>query len=334
MRLLHSLLTLLPLASTLISASSSTPADLDPKHTQLLSKSTNGLIRVDDPTFEALVTGPRAYTSVILLTALDKRIGCDMCHLFQPDFELLAKSWWEKGPKEERHRLLFGSTDYSKAKGTFQKLGLTSAPVLYIFPPTVGPNAAPANAQPYKYDFLPTAKQGEHLARVISTQSGLPVQLHRPIDYTKYYLTAATILSILLTLKFALPYLLPVLLNRNLWAALTLIAIFLFTSGHMFNHIRKVPYMASDGRGGVSYIAGGFSNQYGAETQLVAVLYAGLTFCVIALGMKVPRMEGRGRQDVAVLVWSVVVWLGMGYLMTVFRVKNPAYPFYLPPLVK
>ena len=70
----------------------------------------------------------------------------------------------------------------------------------------------------------------------------------------------------------AWPYILPVLQNRNLWAAITLILILLFTSGHMFNQIRKVPYVAGDGRGGISYFAGGFQNQYGLETQIVAAM--------------------------------------------------------------
>jgi oligosaccharyltransferase complex subunit gamma len=68
------------------------------------------------------------------------------------------------------------------------------------------------------------------------------------------------------------PYLVPILQNRNLWAAISLILILLFTSGHMFNHIRKVPYVAGDGRGGISYFAGGFSNQFGMETQIVAAM--------------------------------------------------------------
>lgn len=70
----------------------------------------------------------------------------------------------------------------------------------------------------------------------------------------------------------ASPYILPVIQNRNLWAAISLIAILLFTSGHMFNHIRKVPYVAGDGRGGISYFAGGFQNQFGLETQIVAAI--------------------------------------------------------------
>lgn len=81
-----------------------------------------------------------------------------------------------------------------------------------------------------------------------------------------------TILGTITFLSVAWPYLLPILQNRNVWAAISLIAILLFTSGHMFNHIRKVPYVAGNGKGGVSYFAGGFSNQYGLETQIVAAM--------------------------------------------------------------
>lgn len=81
-----------------------------------------------------------------------------------------------------------------------------------------------------------------------------------------------TILGAVTFLSVAYPYVLPVVQNRNLWAGLSLITILLFTSGHMFNHIRKVPYVAGDGKGGISYFAGGFSNQFGMETQIVAAM--------------------------------------------------------------
>ena len=81
-----------------------------------------------------------------------------------------------------------------------------------------------------------------------------------------------TILGSITFLSVAWPYLLPIIQNRNVWAAISLIAILLFTSGHMFNHIRKVPYVAGDGRGGISYFAGGFSSQFGLETQIVAAM--------------------------------------------------------------
>jgi oligosaccharyltransferase complex subunit gamma len=40
----------------------------------------------------------------------------------------------------------------------------------------------------------------------------------------------------------------------------------------MFNHIRKVPYAGTDGKGGLTYFAGGFQNQFGLETQIVAAM--------------------------------------------------------------
>jgi oligosaccharyltransferase complex subunit gamma len=85
--------------------------------------------------------------------------------------------------------------------------------------------------------------------------------------------TVATLLTGLITvISVAGPYLLPIVQNRNLWAAITLISVLLFTSGHMFNHIRKVPYVSGDNRGGISYFAAGFQTQYGLETQIIAAM--------------------------------------------------------------
>ena len=94
----------------------------------------------------------------------------------------------------------------------------------------------------------------------------------RPINYVKIAVTVTAVLGAGTFLTVAAPYLLPIIQNRNLWAAISLIAVLLFTSGHMFNHIRKVPYVQADGKGGVSYFAGGFQNQFGLETQIVAAM--------------------------------------------------------------
>ena len=48
--------------------------------------------------------------------------------------------------------------------------------------------------------------------------------------------------------------------------------VLMFTSGHMYNHIRKVPYVTGNGKGGITYFAGGFSNQFGIETQIIAAV--------------------------------------------------------------
>jgi oligosaccharyltransferase complex subunit gamma len=94
----------------------------------------------------------------------------------------------------------------------------------------------------------------------------------RPFNYMKFVMLTIGALGTITLLAVAGPYILPVLQNRKLWAGASVLMILLFTSGHMFNHIRKVPYVAGDGRGGVSYFAGGFQNQFGMETQIVAAI--------------------------------------------------------------
>ena len=43
-----------------------------------------------------------------------------------------------------------------------------------------------------------------------------------------------------------------------------------FTSGYMWNKIKGAPYVAVDQSGKTSWIAGGYQNQLGLESQVVA----------------------------------------------------------------
>jgi len=96
--------------------------------------------------------------------------------------------------------------------------------------------------------------------------------INRPINYVKIVTITTIVLGVLTTLFVAAPYALPLLQSRNLWAAISLFTIILFCSGHMFNHIRGSQYVGNDGKGGLSYFAGGFQNQYGLESQIVAAI--------------------------------------------------------------
>ena len=201
--------------------------------------------------------------------------------------------------------------------------------MLYL--PTVGPDAK-ADASPLRFDFSGDIA-AEQLYSWITRQlpDGRKPALVRPVNYTRVVVAITSLLGIVTFATVAYPYVLPVIQNRNLWAVISLIAVLLFTSGHMFNHIRKVPYVSGNGRGGITYFAGGFSNQFGMETQIVAAMYAVLSFATIALALKVPRMQDPKSQQVAVFIWGLVI-LGMySFLLSVFKVKNGSYPFWLPP---
>lgn len=286
-------------------------------------------LKLDDAAYDQLSAIPRNYSTVVLLTALEARFGCQLCKDFQPEWDLLAKSWAREDKRGET-RTVFGTLDFTDGKNTFQKLMLQTAPVVLLFPPTVGQNARP-DGQPIRYDFTAGSQTAEQIHSWLSRHlpEGTKPSITRPTDYFKLVTVSTVFLGVITLFSVAYPYVLPIVQNRNLWAAISIITILLFTSGQMFNHIRKVPYVAGDGKGGISYFAGGFSNQFGMETQIVASIYGVLAFATIALAIKVPRMSDPRLQQAAVFIWAGVM-LGMySFLMSVFRIKNGGYPFHL-----
>ncbi|KAL8834614.1 MAG: hypothetical protein Q9176_007393 [Flavoplaca citrina] len=315
---------------TLLSAAAKTKTagKFEQYHAKFLS---NPPLKLDDATYERLTATPREYTVAVLLTALEARFGCQLCRDFQPEWDVVGKSW-VKGDKKGDSRLILGTLDFANGRGTFQKLMLQTAPVMMLFPPTIGPHAK-RDAQAIRYDFTTGPQSAEQVNDWIIRHlpEGPRPPMYRPINYMRLVTIITTILGLVSFFSIAAPYLIPIIQNRNLWAAISLITILLFTSGHMFNHIRKVPYVAGDGKGGISYFAGGFSNQFGLETQIVAAMYGTLSFATIALALKVPRMADPKKQQIAVFVWGAVVFAMYSFLLSVFRVKNGGYPFHLPP---
>lgn len=182
-------------------------------------------------------------------------------------------------------------------------------------------------------------------------------RFNRPINWVKLVTITTIVLGGLTGAFVAWPYVMPVLQNRNIWAGFCIILILLFTSGYMFNHIRGTPYVGGNGKGGISYFAGGFQNQFGLESQIVAGICktppllalslvhcrvsspladsiftdAVLAFATISLAIKVPRMQNPQAQQVAVIVWGAVVYGTYSFLLSTFRTKNGGYPLWLPP---
>jgi len=83
--------------------------------------SASGSFKLDDKTYGQLTKAPRDYSVAVLLTALEARFGCGLCNDFQPEYDLLARSW-SKGDKAGEGRLLFGTLDFLDGKATFQSV--------------------------------------------------------------------------------------------------------------------------------------------------------------------------------------------------------------------
>lgn len=111
------IVSLLPFA--VLAAKKPTADKFEQFHTKLLSTAP---LKLGDAIYGTLTTGARDYSVAVLLTALESRFGCQLCREFQPEWDLLSKSW-TKGDKKGESRLIYGTLDFIDGKNTFQSVG-------------------------------------------------------------------------------------------------------------------------------------------------------------------------------------------------------------------
>ena len=107
---------LLPFTALAAKKSASTDRFVDFRQQQLSAASS---LKLNDESYAKLTRAPRDYSVAVLLTALEARFGCNLCQEFQPEWNLLAKTW-AKGDKNGDSRLVLGTLDFTNGQKTFQ----------------------------------------------------------------------------------------------------------------------------------------------------------------------------------------------------------------------
>ncbi|EGN95955.1 hypothetical protein SERLA73DRAFT_185405 [Serpula lacrymans var. lacrymans S7.3] len=283
-----------------------------------LAAAGNGVIRLDEHSFDLLTTPQRNWTAAIHFTAMNKRMKCTPCKEFDPSWVEVAKAWTTV-PKAERDNHFFGTLDFDDASVVFQKLSLASAPVVQVYPATEGPRST-GRTIPYKYDFS-HGFGAEPLANQLSNHTPVPIPYKVPIDWARWGSVAALIPIITLLFRFISP----ALKSRWVWAAGTIVISLVMTSGYMFTRIRGSPYAGPNGE----WIAQGYSNQFGQEVQVVAMIYGVAGAAVLMLTIVTPYQMSPPRQRMQIYLWTAVNLIMFSILVSLFRVKNRGYPFKL-----
>ncbi|KAJ7273730.1 oligosaccharyl transferase subunit OST3/OST6 family [Mycena haematopus] len=294
------------------------PADEARQKLVALAAAGGGLIKLDSESYELLVAPNRDWSASIEFTALDTRRRCSPCKEFNPSWHAVSKAW-TKAPKIHRDTHFFATLDFDDGQAVFQKLGLATAPVVYVYPPIEGPRAK-GRSDPSKYDFS-HGFEAEPLAESLSYHTPIPIPYTKPFDWARWTTIAAGVLAAAVTLRFIAP----VLQSRWTWAIGTILISLVMTSGYMFTRIRGSPFMGNDG----SWIAGGFQNQYGQEVQVIAVVYGTLGFAFVMLTMVIPYQATAQRQRFQIYLWSAIIMLVYSILIVLFKIKNRGYPFRL-----
>lgn len=182
------------------------------------------------------------------------------------------------------------------------------------------------------------------LAEELSRSTPSPIPYRAPPNYALLFSALGTGGAIVIGALFFWTYFSAFFLSRWLWALGSILSSLIFTSGYMFVRIRGMPF-AHMTREGAQWIAGGYQNQYGAETYVISTLcessrYPPRRFCLyncgideiiadgtlglaqIALVLLVPRIPKPNQQRAAIYIWTGVTILLYSVLISLFRLKN------------
>ncbi|KAL1921553.1 uncharacterized protein VTP21DRAFT_11269 [Calcarisporiella thermophila] len=285
-----------------------------------------GVVPLNSALFDEFTATPRTYGFVVLLTALGREFNCIPCRKFDPEYHLVASSWKKKNEKNEERALFFGKLDFKDGQEIYARLKLTTAPNILYYPPTSGPYAR-SNPDPVRYD-LNKGFEAESLAEFLAPLVGTEVPVKRPLNYTLIASVAFLFAGVLASFKIMYPKVMKVVQSRNTWMFATLVTVFMMCSGHMWNQIRKPPYVAGN-RGKIQYIASGYQNQYGIESQIIAVLYAGCALSVVVLTVAAPKIADGAKQRIVVYAAMGTFIFLFSLINSLFRTKQPSYPIRL-----
>lgn len=291
------------------------------KLAELASKN-GGVIKLDPALYDVITAPDREWNAVVHLTAMGDQFKCGPCRQFNPSFNAVAKSWHSKAPADKKNTVFFATLDFADGKDVFSKLGLSSAPVLNVWPPAKGPHKKSGKAVPWSYDFNALSFDASTLASELSKHTVVPIPYRPPFNWALAGNVAAALIIGSLVVRVAYTFLGGFVFSRWTWALGVVLTMLTFTSGYMFVKIRGMPTTM---RG--QWIAGGYQNQYGAETTVISGIYGTLAFAQLMLILGVPHAKTPGSQRMSIYIFSFLLIIVFSMLVSLFRIKNPSYPF-------
>lgn len=180
--------------------------------------------------------------------------------------------------------------------------------------------------------------EADNLARWLSSRISHEFKIREPFNIHFYLQIAGTLIALVAGIVIALPHVIRFMSNRRLWAAISIVSCLMFTSGYVWNTIRG-PQFTGYSNGNIEWIAGGFSNQFAVETQIMAVLCrffykiilldSACAFCLVNLVARIPNISNVHAQRMAIYM-TLIMMIGVySVILYMFRRKNSGYPFRL-----
>lgn len=302
--------------------------------------SKDGVLQLDTKKFDQLTATPRDYSVTVYFTVNSPQIPCPACDIFAAPFRFVARGWRKHS---DRHRHVFAELDAVAGdnKQVFFRHGFTHVPVIFYYPATEGPHAA-SNGSPIEINAGEHGYSAEGFAESMSSLLKTKLRANKPI-FTPWNLGIVAVTAATVAIGvIAAPH---VRLFDGLKSIATVVClgmVLVFTSGYMWNRIRKPPYMIRGRDGSPQIFSSGYMEQTGIESNAIAALYGALALVVVILTNVAPAVRNKNVQRLVVLLSSVAFLFLFSVVLDAFRTKkcvstvlvhlltcSPAYPFRL-----
>lgn len=308
-----------------------------PRETLAENLAADGVVYATDPVLDGIFDGPRDFHVVALLTGEGPNIGCSFCDVLGPNFRTVAYSYGQQalgeGKEAADRDVYFVVADFVDNMQSFRKLGLQQVPNIAVWEPTQSRSDAKLGIQG-KHLFMSFKSSGDQVEalKVMLQNLGFDVVVQKPFPWEKFLKFVGTVLALASGAFLLREKVLKVWQAKQIWLALSLVAVVMFIGGHMFNVTRGTPFMGFDGKA-AQLIDPNFGSQFAAETQIVAVLYAVLAFTTIGLLKFVPKLEDPKAQTAAAVFGASTVLVVYSVLLDLFNAKmGGGYFFTLLPM--
>lgn len=325
--------------------------------TELSLESPDLLLHIGDSDISAINDNPiRDYYTLLVVTSTDEQHGCDICHALLGVVRKVARSWF--ADYTDHHYLYFAYVDIKDRTNAdiFRFLEVSLIPHIWLIPPTTANKTREIEdlldagvlvpvepfqvlTQPYVNFKLPVALESDQvfeLADFLSHHVLKSIQIRQEDQMAKFLGAFVATFSVILFVKKRGPQVLGhIFSKRRIYTAVTLLATVCFVCGYSFTVMEKVPFIARNDKGGIIYVSGGNSYQFGIEIVVVGANYVALGAALVSLirlgNYKVTETSLLGEREKAAFVALAagMVFFLYSLLTSLYVRKEPDYQYHL-----
>lgn len=122
-------------ASANARSSSSSGSGIPPSFMKEAASSPHGIVELPNPqSFVQLTSGPRNYSSVVLLTAVKSGVSCQPCNTFAPVYENIAGSWKRKSKNNHKADVIFSLLEFKDGQDVFRQVSASEISLVLLGP--------------------------------------------------------------------------------------------------------------------------------------------------------------------------------------------------------